>query len=225
MSELTSNGVHEGSNRYEIGNQNLKNEQNFQADLALEFKNEHIEFFVNAFYNKVNNYIFLTPNGNVIEDNPVFIYKQENANLYGGEVGFHLHPHPLDWLHFESSFETVTGKQDNGNYLPLIPANSITNTIRVEFDTKIIQKNYAFIKLKSTFAQKNTSNFETSSAAYNLLSAGFGGTVNLFNKELNVTIAATNITDKTYLHHLSRLKPDGIFNPGRNIMLGLTYSL
>ncbi|MGB0980662.1 MAG: TonB-dependent receptor [Winogradskyella sp.] len=225
LAELASNGTHEGTNRYEIGNLNLKNEQNFQADLALEFKNQHIEFFVNAFYNKITNYIFLTPNGDVVNQDPVFIYKQENANLYGGEIGFHLHPHPLDWLHFESSFETVTGKQANGNYLPLIPANAITNTIRVEYNSKFFQNNYAFIKLKSTFAQNNTSNFETSSPAYHLLSAGFGGTVTIFNKALNVTIAATNITDKTYTHHLSRLKPDGIFNPGRNIMLGLTYSL
>jgi len=31
LSELSSNGVHEGSNRYEIGNANLKNEQNFKS--------------------------------------------------------------------------------------------------------------------------------------------------------------------------------------------------
>jgi iron complex outermembrane receptor protein len=34
--------------------------------------------------------------------------------LYGGEIGLHFHPHPLDWLHYETSFETVTGKKQNG---------------------------------------------------------------------------------------------------------------
>ena len=102
LSELASDGTHEGTNRYEIGSLDLENEQNFQIDLALEYKNEHIELFANAFYNKVNNYIFLNPNGDFIDDDPVFVYEQENASLYGGEFGFHLHPHPLDWLHFES---------------------------------------------------------------------------------------------------------------------------
>jgi iron complex outermembrane receptor protein len=42
LAELTSNGVHEGTNRYEIGN-NLKTEQNVQSDINLEY-NSHFEF-------------------------------------------------------------------------------------------------------------------------------------------------------------------------------------
>ncbi|HSP83779.1 MAG TPA: TonB-dependent receptor, partial [Gillisia sp.] len=66
LAELTANGSHEGTNRYEIGNPNLNNEQNFQGDLALEFRNKHFEIFTNAFYNKINNYIFLNPTGEFI---------------------------------------------------------------------------------------------------------------------------------------------------------------
>lgn len=225
LAELTSDGVHEGTNRYEIGNINLKSEQNFQTDLVLEYNNEHIEFYANTFYNKINNYIFLTPNGNSIDGNPVFVYLQNNAQLYGGEFGLHIHPHPLDWLHLESSFETVTGKQNNKNYLPLIPANALSNTLRMEFQTKEISKAYAFLKLKTTFKQKNVSIFETNSEGYNILSAGFGGSFKLFNKELSMTVSGNNLTDKTYINHLSRLKTDGIYNMGRNITLGLTYNL
>ena len=56
LAELTSNGVHEGANRYEIGNSNLSTEQNMQTDLNLEYQNSHFEFFANGFYNKINNY-------------------------------------------------------------------------------------------------------------------------------------------------------------------------
>lgn len=225
LAELSSNGVHEGTNRFEIGNIDLTNEQNYQFDLALEFKNEHIEVYANGFYNKVNNYIFLSPNGNIIDGNPVFIYLQNNAKLYGGELGLHFHPHPLDWLHIESSFESVTGKQENGNYLPLIPANSINNTLRVEFENKTIKKGYAFVKLKSTFKQTNISPFETSTNGYNLISTGLGGTFNVFKKDLEITISGTNLTNKAYINHLSRFKTDNIYNMGRNINLGLTYHL
>ncbi|WOD44064.1 TonB-dependent receptor [Hwangdonia lutea] len=225
LSELTSDGTHEGTNRYEIGNINLKSEQNFQTDIAFELKNEHLEIFVNGFYNRIHNYIFLSPDGNVIDNTPVFVYLQNDAILYGGEFGLHLHPHPLDWLHFESSFETVTGKQMDDTYLPLIPAKSISNIIRIEFEDNWIKKGYAFVKLKSTFKQDKVSTFETNTNGYSLLSAGLGGDFSVFNNELNVTLSGNNLTDKTYTNHLSRLKPDGIFNMGRSINLGFTYSL
>src|SRR5690606_23270809 len=135
------------------------------------------------------------------------------------------HPHPLDWLHLESSFETVTGKQSNNQHLPLIPANSLHNTLRVEFKNKSIEKGYAFVKLSTVFDQNNISEFETSTKGYNLLSAGLGGTIKVFKNELGVSISGTNLTNQTYISHLSRLKPDGIFNMGRNFNFGLTYTL
>ncbi|MFI1772134.1 TonB-dependent receptor [Thalassobellus citreus] len=225
LAELTSDGSHEGTNRYEIGNPDLDTEQNFQSDLALEFQNEHLEFYVNGFYNSINNYIFLSPDGSTIDGDPVYNYLQNDANLYGGEIGLHIHPHPIHWLHIESSFETVTGKQNNDMYLPLIPANSLSNTLRVEFEKPWIESGYAFIKLKSTFKQNNASLFETATNGYNLLSAGLGGSIKLFNNEATITVSGTNLTDKTYINHLSRLKPDGIFNMGRNINIGIKYQL
>ncbi|PTM08432.1 MAG: TonB-dependent receptor [Bacteroidetes bacterium] len=225
LAELASDGTHEGTNRYEIGNSNLVSEQNFQSDLSLEFKNEHIEVFANAFYNIVNNYIFLSPNGDVVDEDPVYVYLQDDANLYGGEFGFHLHPHPIDWLHFESSFETVTGKQGNDDYLPLIPANTISNTVRVEFNNKSITQGYAFVTYITKLEQNNISQFETMTEGYSLLNAGFGGKTELFKNELSFNFSVNNITNKEYVDHLSRLKADGIANIGRNFTIGLSYNL
>jgi iron complex outermembrane receptor protein len=225
LAELTSDGVHHGSNRYEVGNVDLAYEQNFQTDLALEFKNEHVEVFANAFYNMVNNYIYLSPNGSFIDNTPVYNYLQNDAKLYGGEFGLHFHPHPLDWLHFESSFETVTGKQNNDDYLPLIPANTFSNTIRIEFNNQWLNKGYAFTKLRTTLKQDKVSMFETQTNGYTLLSAGFGGTVKLFKKDLQLTISGNNLTNKRYINHLSRLKPEGIYNIGRNLSFGIQYNL
>ncbi|MFK5976179.1 MAG: TonB-dependent receptor, partial [Sulfurovum sp.] len=175
LAELTSNGVHEGTNRYEIGNSNLKTEQNIQTDLNLEYNSKHFEFFINGFYNHVNNYIYTSPTGTQIEDNDVYNYIQNEAKLFGGEIGVHLHPHPLDWLHFESSFETVTGEKQNGDYLPLIPANNWNNTIRLEFDNNWLSDGFASFNISSTFNQNNVSGFETTSNGYTLMNIGFGG--------------------------------------------------
>mgnify|MGYP001816282161 CR=1 FL=1 len=227
LAELTSNGVHEGTNRYEIGNPNLEHEQNLQTDISIEYKYKHIEFYVNGFYNAVKDFIFIEPNGEVIGEDDVFVYQQENAELYGGEIGFHLHPHPLDWLHFESSFETVIGKQNNGKYLPLIPANSFANTIRIEPKStqNRLNNQYAYITLKSVFDQDNIGDFEDSTKGYNLVNLGIGGDVLVFNTSLSVRISAQNIFDKTYISHLSRLKTDGIANIGRNISLAVNIPL
>jgi len=226
LAELSSNGIHHGTNRFEIGNANLTNEQNYQIDLALEYKNEHIEFYVNGFYNTINDYIFITPTGAIIEDSNVFEYVQGNANLYGGEFGFHLHPHPLDWLHYESSFETVTGKQKNGDFLPLIPANQWNNAFRTEFkDKQWLKNSYASLKLESTFAQKNNSIFETNSDAYNLVHIALGGKVVLNRTKFELSLNINNVFDTQYIAHLSRLKTDGIPNIGRNMVLGLRFDI
>ena len=226
LSELTSNGVHHGTNRYEIGNPDLKNEKNFQVDLSLEWRNQHFEAFVNAFNNSVSDYIYISPTGETIEDDAVFEYVQDNANLYGGELGFHIHPHPLDWLHFESSFETVTGKLTNDEYLPLIPANSWTNTLRIEMESgKTFTGKYAFVRLKNVFSQDNPGRFETPTPGYGLLGAGLGTNI-LFDKALlTLNLSANNLLNKSYISHLSRLKPDGIQNIGRNFMVSASLKL
>ncbi|MEE9407788.1 MAG: TonB-dependent receptor [Polaribacter sp.] len=226
LAELTSNGVHHGTNRFEKGNNDLQNEKNTQVDLSLEYKTEHLEFFANGFYNHLNDYIFLSPTGKVEDGAPVFTYIQENANLHGGEFGFHLHPHPLDWLHLESTFETVIGKQQNGNYLPLIPSNTWKNTFRTEFNiADWLQQGYSSLSLQSTFSQNNISSFETETNGYNLINLGFGGDILFKKMKFSTSVSINNLLNKKYINHLSRLKPDGILNQGRNIVLGVNFKI
>jgi len=225
LAELTSNGEHEGSNRYEIGDINLTNEQNVQLDLNLNYKSEHFEFFINGFYNSINDYIYLTPSSSHIDNAQVFNYLQENAALYGGEFGIHLHPHPLDWLHITSNFENVTGKLKNGNYLPLIPANSIhTNLTFTIIKTSKLNTD-AFISLKNVFKQQNVSSFETISNNYNLVNLGVKSEFKTSKTTYNLNLGINNALDEQYINHLSRLKNDGIYNQGRNIILGLSIKL
>ena len=226
LAELTSNGVHEGTNRYEIGNSTLKTEQNVQTDLNLEYKNSHFEFFVNGFYNHINNYIYTNPSGIIIAGNDVYNYIQNNAKLYGGEIGLHFHPHPLDWLHFESSFETVTGKKQNGDYLPLIPANNWNNALRAEFVIKNwLKEGFATLNVSNTFNQNNVSGFETKSNGYTLVNLGIGGNLKLGEIAFNIHLNGNNLLNKSYIAHLSRLKTDGIPNIGRNIVLGINFNI
>src|SRR5205085_4244077 len=56
--ELASNGAHEGTNRYEYGDQDLKSETTLQGDFDLEWTSEHVLASFSAFYNHINNFIF-----------------------------------------------------------------------------------------------------------------------------------------------------------------------
>jgi len=226
LAELTSNGVHEGTNRFEVGNPDLANEKNIQLDIALEYQTDHLELFVNGFYNHLNDYIYLSPSGGIEDGAPVFEYTQNNAKLFGGEFGFHLHPHPIDWLHLESSFELVIGKQQIGTYLPLIPANTFKNKIRTEFKiSKWLKNGYTNLTLVSTMKQDNVGLFETPTSSYNLVSFGLGGDLEFNSLKFNTTISVNNLFNTKYVHHLSRLKPDGILNAGRNIVMGVRFKI
>jgi len=226
LAELTSFGVHHGSNRFEIGNPDLESEQNFQIDLSLEYGNRHFEMFANGFYNKLNNYIFASPTGEVIEDNQVFEYVQNDANLYGGEFGIHFHPHPFDWLHLESSYELVIGEQENGDDLPLIPANKWANTIRVEIKgTETFNDIYTALVLDSFMEQDKVSLNETITPAYNLLHFRMGANLSFEKINIGMNLSFNNLLDETYISHLSVLKADLIPNPGRNVVLGLNFKI
>ncbi len=179
---------------------------------------------MNGFYNKLNNYIFANPTGEIVDEYQVFEYIQNDAKLYGGEFGIHLHPHPFDWLHLESTFETVIGEQNNGDYLPLIPANKLANTIRVEIKgTETINEIYTALVLDSFLEQNKVSLNETVTPAYNLLHLRMGASLSFDKISIGINLSFNNLLDQTYISHLSVLKADMIPNPGRNIVLGLNF--
>lgn len=219
LAELTSNGVHHGTFRYEIGSEDLTYEQNLQIDLSLELRLRNVELYANGFYNTVKDYIYLDPTNEEIDNTPVYRYRQNNAELYGGEFGFHFHPRNLNWLHFDNNYEMVIGKQKNGTYLPFIPAHSLTNRIQVQFkDGKTFENNTAYLQFKTSFAQNKNSTFETQTGGYTVLNLGASTAFDWSNTRIDLGFSVTNLLDKEYTSHLSRLKEYGIPDLGRNII-------
>lgn len=222
LAELASNGVHEGTFRYEIGNPHLKNEHNFQIDLSLEHQDEHLEVFINGFHNSISNYIFLSPGEEVIDDYQVYHYLQQSAFLYGGEAGIHLHPHPWHWLHVESSFETVIGKLKDSNYLPLIPGSTFKNTIRIKFNEGLSS---VFFTLENHLNQNKVGPFETRTGGYSLFNAGIQNEFKFKNYRIKTGISGTNLTNKKYISHLSRLKLIDKMDIGRSLNFSISFMI
>ncbi|MDR3095309.1 MAG: TonB-dependent receptor [Bacteroidales bacterium] len=225
MFELLSDGVHEGANRYELGNPTLKTENSYQIDVSLDYKNEHLSVFLNPYFNYIRNYIYLQPLGETRDEQPVYCYTQANAYLYGGETGFHFHPHPLDWLHLEGSYSNTFGERtghpstslSNHQALPLMPSQKINATVRASFSGKKTLKNYSvYLQNQYAFAQNRVAEYETTTGAYDLVNAGLSFEFQFGQQKILFNAAVSNLFNTAYYDHLSRYKQDGIYNMGRN---------
>jgi iron complex outermembrane recepter protein len=245
IGELGSNGEHEGTLRYEIGDSNLKPETSLQLDFSLGVNSEHVSCELSVFNNSISHYIYTKKLHNfsgtdsvASKSNPIPVFKfvQGDAHLSGGELLIDIHPHPFHWLHFENSFCIVQAIQKNATdstqYLPFIPPAKFSSELKAEKEKlgKIFQTIYVMVGVDNYFKQnKYYSAFgtETETPNYTLINCGAGA--NIVSKKKNVCslyISISNLMDIAYQSHMSRLKyapknyatgRTGVFNMGRNI--------
>ena len=250
IAELGSNGVHEGTQHYEIGNSSLKPETSLQIDYAIGINTTHISTELDLFVNTINHYIFSNKldsirNTRVQYNNlPVFKFTEGNAHFYGGEFKIDIHPHPLDWIHFENTFSYVMGTLDQqpaaSHYLPFIPPLHWASDIQTDFKrvNHYLTNSYVKFGIDNTWAQNHfyaAYGTETRTPGYFLLNFGAGTDfVSRQKTRFSLFISINNLTNVAYQSHLSRLKytginystgRTGIFNQGRNISFKLLIPL
>ena len=228
IAEISANGVHPGTNIYQIGNANFKSEFSLQEDIGLEFVSQYAVIEMNVFNNDINNYIYnqklIGVNGKdsvIVTGNSTFKFEESRANLFGGEINIDIHP--TRFLHFENSLSIVNALNkgaagsgpvpDSEKYLPQIPPLHGSSELRFDFDSKAFHIRHGFVKMQMEY-YSNQNRFyaayatETRTPGYTLFNAGVGGNfVNRQHKTIfSLYIMANNIFDVTYWDHLSRLK-------------------
>ncbi|PSL50009.1 iron complex outermembrane receptor protein [Chitinophaga niastensis] len=251
IAEISANGVHPGTNIYQLGNSNFKPEFSLQEDIGADFISDHISASLSLFNNDIQHYIFnqkvLNGAGQdsvIVPGNQTFQYQAAHARLYGGEFSLDIHPHPLDWLHFENSVSVVyaenkgqSGKavNDSAKYLPFIPPVHGVSELRAEFKKPATHIRNMFVKVQMAWYAKQDRaylayNTETATPGYTLFNAGIGTDItDHAGKTLfTVSVFGNNLFDIGYQDHLSRLKyfeqypndprgRSGIYNMGRNV--------
>ena len=230
MSELSSNGVHEGSIRYELGNQQLKAEYSLQADLGLDFTSRYVSAQVALFANRIDNYIFTHRLNQEIEEGYLtYAYTQGDARLLGFEAGIDFHP--VHSIHFSNSFSYVDARLMHASadtkYLPFTPAPHWASELKWELfhhshttvnhhhTTDAAHRSFlnnlyvaagldCYLKQTHIYSADDT---ETKTPGYALLSLSAGSDIQVKGRKVaELYITADNLLDKAYQNHLSRLK-------------------
>ena len=230
MSELSANGVHEGSIRYELGNQQLKAEYSLQADLGLDFTSRYVSAQVALFANRIDNYIFTHRLDQEIEEGYLtYAYTQGDARLLGFEAGVDFHP--VHSVHFSNTFSYVDARQMNASadtkYLPFTPAPHWASELKWELShhshgtvhhhhttdaahRSLLNNLYlaagldCYLKQTHIYSADDT---ETPTPAYALVSLSAGTDIQVKRRKVaELYVTADNLLNRAYQNHLSRLK-------------------
>ncbi len=219
LAELSSNGLHEGIFTYEIGNPNMKNEQNFAFNFYANYKIKKFELSVSPFYNYFLNYIYLTPTNESWYGFPVYRYKQQNATQCGAETTLRFKP--TEALLTSVSYSGMVSITQDGNYTPYIPAQKINGSINYTLKARNHSPIQLYTNADYCFAQNYVAPFEKKTPSYWLLNAGASTTIVKEKVSYVFTLAGNNLLNVAYYDHLSRFKNYGLLNIGRNIAVNI----
>ena len=243
VSELSSNGVHEGSVQYELGNADLKPEKSTQIDLGLDYTSHFVSLQTSLFFNYINDYVFLARLPFETDGYRTYQYRQGDAQLMGGEVSLDIHP--IDPLHIENAFSYVRGIQlhqsSDSRNLPMMPAPRWTSDVRYEFPNfakNHCRTTFLAFGLEYNFKQKHfyaVDDTETLTHSYPLFNLSAGMDLHVFGHNcIELTLSCQNLLDRVYQPHLSRLKytdinpvtgRQGISAMGRNFCIKVSIPI
>ncbi|MGE5108740.1 MAG: TonB-dependent receptor plug domain-containing protein [Sphingobacteriales bacterium] len=223
---LTSFGKHEGTYRFEVGNNNLKMEKNIEVDATVEYTNADITISVNGYLNSINDYIYINPTNETVSTLQVYRWTQNDAQINGLEATLQVHPAQTKW--FEGYLRTglLSGKlKDGKGNLPYIPASKVITGFTFKKDEgKKWQQLYATLQLSAYGKQNKVAQFEEETDGYFLADIFIGASPALGkHHRWNFTAFCTNLFNKGYFNHLSLIKTIDVREPGRNIGLQVRY--
>ena len=223
LAELSSNGLHEGSVRYELGNVDLKTEQNICMDAYVSYTNAWLSLYADAYINRFYNYIYLQATNREYIGFTIYDYKQQNALLSGVEGGLKIHPGQVKNLQLNSVYSSIVGQTDDHHYLPFIPAQKINSECKVYMNARGKWQNAFFsVVHQYVFAQGMVSEFENRTEAYQLVNLSAGAERRFKRVNVKLSSSLNNALNESYYDHLSRFKYFGIYNIGRNLGIHLT---
>ncbi|AMP01910.1 tonB dependent receptor family protein [Collimonas arenae] len=221
--ELYSNGPHESTATFDIGDPGLKKETSRNIELTLQKTSGLIRWKANLFQNHVSNYVFGRNAGQVDEDgaaNPdgeftERFWSQADATIRGAEaeISYNLRGEGFSVRGFA---DTSRGKLDQMGNLPLQPAT------RYGVEVGYLQGPWrSGMTIMRAQQQDRLATFENSATpAYTKIDANLSYTQHLGNTQVTWFALVKNLLNQDIRLATSVLK-DVAPQPGRSLILGV----
>ena len=231
-SELFANGAHLATDQYEVGNPDMDVERGTNFEFTARWLGENLSLGANIFATSFNEFIYLTPGvafheedgefEDVIDGFPVFVFDQEDADFFGGEIygAYHLEDGPLGahW-DFEGSLDLVNAELDNGQNVPYLPPATFNGDVTADWG--MVDASLGFSHAAD---QDDTGEGILETDGYTVFNLSAGLDVAEFVPGVNsarLFVQARNITDEEVRYATSVLK-DQVPAPGRNVRFGIS---
>lgn len=218
--DLFSNGVHEGTVRFERGDPTLKNETSINTDLAVRVQINELSGEAGVFVNYIDNFIFPDPTGEFDPESgfQVFQITQGNARLAGFETAVEYHPTAL--LHLRGTADYTYGQNTSTDTpLPFIPAFRATYSARLEGGEQgWVRRPYFSAGGESHARQARLDPEDYGPPGYTLVHLGAGFVVPAGRSSVGFDLQIRNVFDKEYASFLSRYKRYAL-DAGRNVIV------
>nr|MBI1231092.1 TonB-dependent receptor [Cytophagales bacterium] len=227
--ELSTNGIHHGNFRHEIGNADLVSERSYQADANYTYSKKNLLVGISPFWGYYQDYIYLAPTGRFSSlpgSSTSWEYRQHNAIFTGGEI-------KADWVLLPNTTLSVAGEYIY-NYnletdlpLPLTPPFSLLAGLEYGLPKigRIAEKVMLFVDFRHAADQNRVDRNERTTAGYQLIEGGVGWQSKVRNQTIQFQLSGQNLTNSYYFNHLSRYRLLNLPEQGRNISFSIKIPL
>lgn len=223
--ELTSNGIHHGSFRHEVGDSALKPEKGYQFDVGFYYEKKKFAISATPFFNYFNQFIFLDPTSKfspLPDAGLIYQYNQADGIHTGFE--FTTDYHVTKSLHLGLNGQFVYAYNlESGYNFPFIPPASCIADVQYEFEQigKWLEDTYVELSVLGTLSQDLTARNEFFTPGSVLLNLNFGTQIVIGKFRMKFIGGVQNLLNTRYYMHLSRWRMINLPEPGRNFTLSL----
>jgi len=231
--ELFSQGPHDATATFEIGNPDLKKERARTVEASIRRAEGPLRLDATGYYTRYTGFIYRNFTGLVCDDdfascgsgteNRQIVYQQQNATFYGAEIigQYDVLPVGNGFAGVEAQFDFVRAQFDNGTNVPRIPPYRLGGGVYLRADGW-----FARVNLLHAFDHQATALFETPTPGYNDLRAELSYTKVVDPaiygaSAITLGVQGRNLLDDD-IRNSTSFKKDEILLPGRNVRLFLT---
>ncbi|AUC15136.1 TonB-dependent receptor [Tenacibaculum sp. SZ-18] len=237
--ELFSDGLHHSAARYELGDLRFEKEISNRISTSYKYNNDKLYFLAEAFYNNIQDYIYLKPADFILTNRgpfPIWDYQQTNAQLFGLDITVNYDI--TNNLEIQNTTAFIKGYEDDNTPLidmpPFTTINKLTysNEDWYNFSASVKSEwvseqnewpNFNFVVTDALTGTDVPINISNPPPAYHLLHFNSEVTFSLSNNtSLNVNFGINNIFNTNYRNYLNQLRFFS-FELGRNYLLQFTF--